>query len=335
VPGLKVEVVRMDAQFNKRVASVLAPGLTARLGTPRLLHYSVPPEAALGIPAHVRAASAIRRVGSRLVIVQDDVNALARLDADGTLEPILLPPGDGGARVFDDARGNKSLKMDLESAVVLPDGSLVGFGSGASPMRERLVHVDSDLSPEIRGASALYVPMRAHCGSMGAELNIEGAVIHKDRLRLFQRSTGRRSRSARAGGAIYSFDLPAFLCWLRGEGPVPVLDDVLEVDLGHVGGLPLGFTDAAVDADGRIAFLACAEDSEDARSDGPVLTCRFGWLDEDGLRMTEVLGFDGRPTHLKLEGLEPRLAEHGCYDVVADMDLPEEPAMLLELRVSE
>jgi hypothetical protein len=102
-----------------------------------------------------------------------------------------------------------------------------------------------------------------------------------------------------------------------------------------VGGLPLGFTDAAVDADGRIAFLACGEDSEDARSDGPVLTCRFGWLDEDGLRMTEVLGFDGRPTHLKLEGLEPRLAEHGCYDVVADMDLPEEPAMLLELRVSE
>ena len=72
------------------------------------------------------------------MILQDDVSALAVLDpGTGSTQPILLPAGPDGARVFDDARGNKKFKMDLEACVVLPDERLVAFGSGSSRSAKR------------------------------------------------------------------------------------------------------------------------------------------------------------------------------------------------------
>jgi hypothetical protein len=100
--------------------------------------------------------------------------------------------------------------------------------------------------------------------------------------------------------------------------------------------VPFGFTDAAVTADGRIALLACAEDTEDARTDGPVLGCRFGWLaaEDRDVVMTDVVDADGRPTRLKLEGIESRVDPGSVFDVVADMDRGDEPAQIAELTVS-
>ncbi len=87
--------------------------------------------------------------------------------------------------------------------------------------------------------------------------------------------------------------------------------------------------------DGRVAFLACAEDTEDALSDGPVLGCRFGWLDADDQSavMTTIVDSDGQPTRLKLEGIETRIDGGSVFDVVADMDRGDEPAQLAELIV--
>jgi hypothetical protein len=92
-----------------------------------------------GLPPHVRAASALRRLPQRLVIVQDDVDALAVRGAAGDVRPVLLPARPSGTRVFDDATGNKHEKLDLEACVVLTDGRVVAFGSGSTPVRERLV----------------------------------------------------------------------------------------------------------------------------------------------------------------------------------------------------
>lgn len=319
----------------RRIAAISDPAIRAELSAARPLRYTVEPRAEHGIPGYVRAASAIRRVGSRLVVVQDDVNALAAMELDGTIEPLLMPPGPDGLRTFDHAHGNKKLKMDLESAVLLPDGRLAAFGSGASPLRENLVILEPDRSIGVHHAPELFVQMRSWCESMGVELNIEGAIVQQGRLRLLQRSTGRRHASARVGGAVFSFELEAFLRWLARQRRAPDLSDVLEVDLGSFEGLPFGFTDAAITADGRIAFIACVEDSEDARSDGPILACRFGWLDDAGARMTDIMEMDGRPTCLKLEGIEPRPGSNTLLDVVADMDRPDEPSVLLELRISE
>ena len=133
------------------------------------------------------------------------MNALALTDAKGGFEPLLLPVGADGHRSFDDTIGNKHMKMDLEAAVVLPDGRVLAFGSG----------------------------------------------------------------------------------------------------------------------------------STEARTDGPVLGCRFGWLDDTGAQVADVVESDGRATALKLEGIEPRPGSSSVFDVVADMDRPDQPAWLAELRVGD
>ena len=317
----------------RRIVAVHAPGLRAEIRQKRALRYGTDPGSASGVGSHVRAASAIRRHGSRLIVIQDDVNAFAVMDPSSGVTPLLLPPGPDGRRSFDDTIGNKHLKMDLEAAVVLPDARLLAFGSGSARARESIVVVEPGTGVRVRRAPGLYSRLRKHCESVGTELNIEGTVIQGHRLRLFQRGNGARVTGGRSGSLVFDVDLAQLLRWLEGRGPVPNVTDVLEVDLGTIDGVPFGFTDATVVADGRIAFIACAESSVNVRGDGPVLGCRFGWLDDTGAHVTEVIESDGRATPLKLEGIEPRPGSTRVFDVVADMDRPDHPALLVELSV--
>jgi hypothetical protein len=318
--------------------AMISSRLTATLGTPRLLRYDHGVHPLEDLPGHVRAASSIRRHGHRLVILQDDVSALAVLDpATGSTQPILLPRGPGGMRVFDDVRGNKKFKMDLEACVVLPDGRLVAFGSGSSPQREKIVTLAAGtaaMAQQLSG-SDFFAGLGVHATARGARLNIEGAVLQGDWLRLLQRGNGKRGLEP--WNAILDIPLDAFLGWLDGRQPAPPVRRILEIDLGDIAGVPFGFTDAAVTDDGRIALLACAEDTEDARTDGPVLGCRFGWLaaEDRDVVMTDVVDADGRPIRLKLEGIETRIEGGQLFDVVADMDRGEEPAQIAELTVRD
>jgi hypothetical protein len=320
----------------KALHATFPTGLTATLGAPRPLVYDHGAHPVEDLPAHVRAASSIRRQGQRLVIAQDDVNALATLDlATGSTRPILLPTGPDGMRVFDDVRGNKKFKMDLEACVVLPDGRFVAFGSGSSPQREKIVTVGAGagaLAQQLVGGG-LYAGLRAHASSRGARLNIEGAVVQGPWLRLLQRGNGKRDYQP--WNAILDLPLDRFVGWLDGRGAVPAVDRIIEVSLGDIDGVPFGFTDAAVMSDGRMAFIACAEDTADALDDGPVLGCRFGWLaaNDQAAVMTPVVDAAGRPTHLKLEGIEARPESDSVFDVVADMDRGDEPAQIAELVV--
>jgi hypothetical protein len=154
-------------------------------------------------------------------------------------------------------------------------------------------------------------------------------------LRLLQRGNGKRGPEP--WNAILDVALDRFVGWLDGRNPFPPVHRILEIHLGEVAGVPFGFTDAAVTDDGRLAFLACAEDTEDALSDGPVVGCRFGWLDEDdqNVVMTPVVDADGQPTRLKLEGIETRTGSGARFDVVADMDRGDEPAQIAELDVRD
>jgi hypothetical protein len=288
------------------------------------------------LPPHVRSASAIRRFGRHLVIVQDDVNALAVRDQDGEVFPLMLPRGPGGRRMFDDVIGNKADKMDLEACVLLPDERLVAFGSGASASRCKVAVASRREAPSVREASDLYRSLRAEPAFAGSELNIEGALVVGERLLLFQRGNGVRGRTGDPVNAVGALDLEAFVAWLDGCGSVPPLADVTRCDLGRIGGAVLGFTDAAARADGRIAVIACAEDSPDALSDGPVLGCRFGFFDPVGdLRMADIEGTCWGGARIKLEGIEGRHARPGEYDVVADLDEPSRPSLLGCLRVRE
>lgn len=318
----------------RRTVAVHEPVLRAEIGERRALRYATDPGPASGIASHVRAASALRRLGSRLFVVQDDVNALAVIDASGFIQPLLMPAGADGRRTFDDTLGNKHMKMDLEAAVLLPDDRLLVFGSGSARNRESIVIVEPGTGLRVRRAPGLYARLREHCTAAGTELNIEGAVTQGRRLRLFQRGNGARDSRGRSGSLVLDLELDALQRWLAGRGPVPEVVEVLVVDLGTIDGVPFGFTDAAATSGGRIAFLACAEDSADVRSDGPVYGCRFGWLDGVDAQVADVTEPDGRSTRLKLEGIEPRPGANRVFDVVADMDRPDQPALLVELRVS-
>ena len=74
--------------------------------------------------------------------------------------------GEGGERLFDERRGNKGRKLDLEAGFVLarPDGErLIGLGSGSSPRRERILVVRRAAgSFDVRSvdAHALYASLR-------------------------------------------------------------------------------------------------------------------------------------------------------------------------------
>jgi len=88
--------------------------------------------------------------------------------------------------------------------------------------------------------------------------------------------------------------------------------------------------------DGRIAFVGCAEASADVLSDGPVLGVRFGIIDIDRtVEFADVTGPDGQASLIKLEGIEGRLDDSRRFDVVADLDRPDVPALVGELVVGE
>jgi hypothetical protein len=314
------------AQVDDDLRAVLGPGRALRFN-------DLAVDAADDLASYVRAASAVRRLGARLMVVQDDVNALATIDATGAVTPLLLPVGHEGRRRFDSERGNKRYKWDLEACVVLPDGRLIALGSGSSRERERLVLVAPDGAVRVHEGSAAYDGLRRVTDAMEVELNLEGAVVRGDRLRLFQRGNGWTPDGSTAN-AVIDWRLSDFLDWIDRAGPPPRPAEVVRVDLGSLGGTPFGFTDATVTAQGRLAFVACAEESADVRSDGPVLGCCFGWLDDDAVSVVPVVESDGRATPLKLEGLEARPdAGSLVFDVVADMDSPRMPALLCELRL--
>jgi len=289
------------------------------------LAYEQPPD---GLPPYVRAASAVRRFEGRLVVVQDDVNALAVRGENGAMHAVSLPPDVSGERVFDATPNGKRRKLDLEASVTLPDGRLVAFGSGALPARERLVVWDGRAAPVVVAAPDLYAELRAAVTHRGLRLNVEGAVVRGGKLELYHRGNDVRYAGADSPSAIVEIDCGELAAWLSGSGRSPRVAGVVTVDLGAERGVPFGFTDAVALDDARVVVLACAEDAADAIADGDVLGCRVGLLDEDGLRMAQVHDANGERTRLKLEGIERRPGSSTEFDVAVDVDRPSSPALL-------
>lgn len=309
--------------------------LVAELLDPRPLTYSVARRDD-DVPVHVRAGSAIRRHGDRLIVVQDDVHALALLhEPTGAIEPILLPEGSDGRRTFGDALGNKALKMDLEACVTLPDGRFVAFGSGSTDRREHIVVLDDRV--RVVDGHALYESLRADADFAGSELNVEGATIVADEIWLFQRGNGAPRNGLGPVDAIGRLSVAALAAFLDG-GPVPTLQDVVGVELGSIAGVRLGFTDAVTLPGGRVAFVAGAEDSPDTFRDGEVVGCAFGIIEGATIRTTVIRDVDGAPTRLKLEGIDfVAMDAEGTLElvVVADMDDPDSAALMARLVVRE
>ena len=292
----------------------LDPALGVRIVATRELRYTTPAAAADDRPAHVRAASGLVHAGGRLVVIQDDAAFVATVAAD-EVAAIALPRGAGGRRRFELACGNKHEKLDLESCVAV-DGALWAFGSGSTPAREHVAVIDD--RPRTIGAAPLYRRIRDYLGA----INLEGAAAVGDELWLFHRgNTGPADR----GPAVIRFARGAVAGWLHGRAALPEVIGTQSFDLGAIGSVRFGFTDAVV-VGARVYFLGVAEDSPDAIADGQVLGARLGVIAGDGVRVADVGAF-------KAEGLAFDPADARRAWIVIDPDDVAAPAQLCELEL--
>lgn len=320
------------------------PGLTARIVRSVPLLYADGADAALDRPPHVRAASGLAWVNGFVAIVQDDVNFIAVADnASGSARAIVLPADEAGVRQFDDVRGNKRYKLDLESCVAVDDGAggemLIGFGSGSTAVRERIVVVrgirTENEAVEVIDASPLYARLRETVDFAGSEMNVEGAAILGGTLRLFNRGNGAPAGDLVPVDASCDLDFSAFLAFLRAPSTarVPEPREVVQYALGELRGVPLTFTDAASRGT-SLLFAAAAEDSPDTYHDGEVIGSAIGIIEGGEARWTPILDVDGSPYAGKVEGILPHPSSPDRLLAVIDRDDPRVPSHLLEIEFS-
>lgn len=315
--------------------------LDARVVGRRRLFYSAGADLAEDRPAHVRAGSGLVRLDDgRFVIVQDDASFVAVVDlARDHISAIALPAVDG-IRQFDEARGNKDSKLDLEACFAIRDrGLVVAIGSGSSPRRERiaLVHGVASDRPGVSvvHAASLYRAMSDDPAFSGSELNVEGATVHGSDVVFFQRGNGKQRGQLLPINATARVDLSSLLAHLLEGAPFSSLRAVRSWDLGRAGDVALTFTDGATHPSGKLAFLACAEASPDATKDGPVSAVVMGRLDDGtgDFELGTIADERGAMLLEKAEGLafDPRDAKRAW--VVVDRDDASVASELLELEL--
>jgi len=306
------------------------PALRAQVVRRAPLEYAGPVEAHEDRPDLVRAASGICFLRDELVVVQDDASFIATFKPSGKAQSHALPAGPAGRRRFEKRLGNKYDKLDLESAFAF-DERVFAIGSGSLPVRERVVVFDPRASPAVKvvDASALFAQFHANDRFSGGALNIEGAAAVGDVVRFFQRGNG---VGERLSPATVDVDLAAFVAWVDGAAEVPAIRHVRRFDLGTLGGVRLGFTDACATGDG-IVFLASAEGSRNTVDDGELFGSCIGSLRGDVARLTPLLDEAGVAAPLKAEGIaigphDPRRAW-----VVLDSDDPDIATDLCEVTL--
>lgn len=265
------------------------------------------------------AASGLVVRDGRAWVVADDRLALHGYDLERVAPPrvIALDPEQAG-----DAALRKKLKPDLEALCETGDGRLLALGSGSRPNRSRGFAVD----PHRGAVGALDLgPLHAHLRAWLGPLNLEGAVRSGNALLL-----AHRGLAAGDPSRILVLDAPSRLAPAGGVWPVTALRAAVPVLLDRLDGVQLGFADLALHPRLGLHYLATAERTGDAYTDGEVAGSVFGRLDAE-FRPTQLARL--RPD-LKCEGLAWWKAE-GAADhwlVVTDADQPGQSARLLSLR---
>ena len=251
---------------------------------------------------HLSAASGMATVGEFLYVVADDENHLGVFPRTGTGAGHLH-------RIFDgdlphDPAARKAAKRDMEALVHLPrstthpHGALLALGSGSKPQRCTGVVLALDAVGAISGAptqldlSLFYAKLADEIG----HINIEGAVVIADELRLLNRGNKKNGINA-----CVALSLSNFL--LSSASRYPKIGRLQPIELGKIDGVQLCFSDAAALPNGGMLFTAAAENTDDSYLDGPCAGNVIGILDKH-MRLRFVEELDNKQ---KVEGVVANL----------------------------
>ncbi len=321
----------MESGFGARMRALPDARLHATLLDVQPLYYAEGANLELDRPAHVRSGSSLHRHRDGLVLVQDDANFIALLQpATGRITTWTLPHGPQARRQFDDTLGNKEHKLDLEAAVILPDDRLLAMGSGSSAQRETMVLLElnaADAQPRLVHAHRFYAALRTRPVFAGSELNVEGAALLGQVIRLFNRGNGAPKIGQVAVNASIDFDVQQFMRYLEDPARAPVPDplDLRQYELGSLAGLALTFTDASAHGS-MVLFTAAAELSPDATRDGPVSGSIIGVLLDDSGCWAPICDGTGAVLPIKVEGIALDPSQPDRAFVIVDPDDPGRPS---------
>jgi hypothetical protein len=276
---------------------------------------------------HLSAASGLVCTHGRAYVVADDEHHLAvfnDLRSPGRLHRIAA--GD----LPHDAAARKLRKRDFESLFLLPGDArvrrLVALGSGSRANRRVGVVIELDArgwpqrTVQSFDLGPLFEPLAARCGA----LNIEGAFVQRDRLVLVNRAA-----DDNAGNLALHYSLHALHETIAGHRSAIAPAAVRAHSLGHLDGMPLGFTDAAPLPHGGWVYSAAAEDRHGSVADGPCSGSVVGVVGADGLPQAQ----HRLTAPLKIEGIAARPRDGGLdLCLVSDADDPGLPSCLLRAR---
>ncbi len=303
--------------------------------------------------AHVCAASGLVMIGRRCFVVADDELHLASFDAvaSGPIEFLQLLPG----LLPDNAAARKAAKPDFEVLLHLEpqhwptlEGrrALLAMGSGSTPTTRNLgvllmfkdagaadaPLVDLFDAGVVIDLGPIFALLRQQLGG----LNIEGAVVVGDRLKLLQRES-----QATGSCTVVEFELAPFLRWLLEQAskvalrvpvpvPVPTPVKVQRVDLGSAQGVALAPTDATSLGDGLWLASAVAEDTQSSYDDGPCVGSAVVLLNAENA-VLRSWALAGSP---KVEGIQAHFERGGwVLTMVTDADDPGVASELLTLNL--
>ena len=274
---------------------------------------------------HLSAASGLVCANGRAYVVADDEHHLAvfrDLESPGDWHRLFagdLPAG---------KKPRKRRKPDLEALLWLPGRSaLVALGSGSRPHRNTgvLIPIGADGEPSAAARhfdlQPLYTPLRKALG----EINIEGAMVIGDGFVLLNRGVAGRSANAAA-----RYPLRALLDAIEGRVRTMARPEIRRYALGHIGAVPLAFTDAAALPEGGWVFTAVAEDTGDSYADGHCHGSVVGVVDARG----ELVASHRLDVPAKVEGIAVRVDDEGMsLCMVTDADDPAQASQLLLARL--
>ncbi|TCL90692.1 hypothetical protein C8J38_10752 [Rhizobium sp. PP-WC-2G-219] len=282
---------------------------------------------------YLSAASGLVWLGSHYYVVADDELHIGQFTSAVSEPGRLIRVFDGV--LPDDRKERKRRKPDLETLTLLPAttrfpyGALLALGSGSTPNRRRGAVLGLDPegvvcgSPQVFDASPVLGPLT----DLFPDLNIEGAVVVGDDLRLVQRGNARHAENA-----IVHYPLSRVLdAVLNGQGDTLRPSAIDRITLPETHDVPLCFTDAAALPNGDMVFCAVAENTGDAVADGPCVGAAIGIIGSDG-RLVSLEPLD-RP--FKVEGIAVRVdGDRLDVRLVTDADDPAIPALLLSTSLA-